>query len=300
MIPFLKKGHRVSVVATAKSLSAGQIDAALKLIASWGLEVIRSPNLYARDHLFAGSDSDRLAALQHAIDDPQTHAVLFARGGYGTSRIIDQVSWEGFKRHPKWLCGFSDVTVVHAHVGKHTGLPTIHSTMPIFFADGNENAGSVSLKRCLFGDPEKLNWPRHPLNRAGQASGPLIGGNLAVLCSLFGTPSEPDFEGKILVLEDVGEYLYRLDRLVLQLKRSGVFSKIRGLVAGGFTDMLDNAPAFGYSPEEILDSAIGRLPIPVAYGAPIGHMADNRAIVIGAEYTLSVGDQGAQLAPGFI
>ena len=276
--PHLKSGDRIAIVATAKKLEAHQIDGAIGEIESWGLEVTFGPNLYASDRQFAGTDEQRASDLQWALDDPKIKAVLFARGGYGTARIIDKINWSVFQKKPKWLCGFSDLTVLHSHVHQHLGIETLHTTVPIFFKNGTPNVGSDSLKNALFGNHKGLEWASHSLNRTGNSSGQLVGGNLSVLYSIMGTPSQMDFSGTILFLEDLTENLYHLDRMMLQMKRAGHLSKLSGLVIGQFTEMTDNPIPFGKTPEEIIFEAVSEYDYPLAFNAPIGHVEENEAV----------------------
>jgi muramoyltetrapeptide carboxypeptidase len=287
---FLKSGDRVAVIATAKKVLPGQLDGAMKMIASWGLELSLGRSLYAASGPFAGTDAERLADLQWALDDPSIKAVLFARGGYGTSRIIDSVDWTAFKSHPKWLVGFSDLTFLHGAVYRMLDVETLHAAMPIFFADGSANQGSESLKRALFGTHHRIRWAGHNLNRKGVASGKLIGGNLAVLVSALGTQSECDWAGKILFIEDLTEYLYRHDRLMVQLKRAGKLDGLAGVVVGQFTEMLDNDVPFGKDAYGIIKEALSEFDYPVAFDAPIGHVLNNEAVFHGRSAELMVGE----------
>jgi muramoyltetrapeptide carboxypeptidase len=288
--PYLKQRDKVAVVATAKCLPEGEIDGALQLIESWGLQVQKGQYLHAQDHLFAGSDAQRAADLQWALDDPEVKAVIFARGGYGTARIIDRIDWTSFINQPKWLCGFSDLTVLHAHAHKHWNIETLHSSMPIFFKDGNPHVGANSLQKALFGDSNGLSWDGHAMNRAGEATGRLIGGNASVLYSIASTPSAADWSGTILFLEDLTEYLYHLDRIMMQFKRAGQLERLAGLVVGQFTDMEDGNPSFGKTAQEIIWDAVKEYGYPVAFDAPIGHVEQNFAVFHGRESKLNVAD----------
>lgn len=292
---YLQSGDKVAILATAKKIEPGQIDGAIEMIRSWGLVVEVREDLYTDENQFAGSDAHRAQALQQALDDPEIRAVIFARGGYGTVRIIDQLDWTAFKKHPKWLCGFSDLTVLHSHVFENLGAEALHSSMPIFFADGEANAGSESLRQALFGKHESMTFGPHPLNRTGEVTGDVVGGNLSVLISIAGSVSEIDFTGKILFLEDLTEYLYHLDRMMNQLKRSGQLAGLKGLIIGQFTEMQDNTVPFGKTSEEIILDAIQEFDFPVAFNAPIGHVTENLAVYHGREVKLAVSDKDSQL-----
>lgn len=289
--PYLRKGNKVAIVAMAKKLESGQIDGAIREIESWGLKVIQGPNLYEAYHQFAGTDAQRAADLQWALDSHEIKAVIFARGGYGTARIIDLIDWTMFQKSPKWLCGFSDLTVLHSHVQQHIGIETLHSTMPIFFKDRVKNAGSESLRKALFGAQSSISFDAYKLNRPGSTSGALTGGNLSVLYSIMQTPSAVDFTDKILFLEDLTEYLYHLDRMMMQLKRSGQLKNLRGMVVGQFTEMIDNPVPFGKTAYEIIADAVSDYDFPVAFDAPIGHVDHNEAVFCGRNVKLDVGSQ---------
>ena len=285
---YLKKGDKVALIATAKKIDQGQLNGAISEIESWGLQVVSGSHLYAVDRQFAGTDEQRAKDLQWALDNSNVKAVLFARGGYGTARIIDFIDWSHFSKNPKWLCGFSDLTVLHSHVSRHLNIETLHSTMPIFFKDGMKNEGSESLRKALFGEHESIEWKGNPLNREGQAEGQIIGGNLSVLYSISGTPSQPIYDGKILFVEDLTENLYHLDRMMMQFKRAGHLSKLKGLVVGQFTEMEDNAIPFGKSVGEIILDAVSDFEYPVAFNAPIGHVDHNEAVFSGREVRFSL------------
>ncbi len=285
----LQKGDVIALIATAKKINPGEIDGAIALMESWGLKVACGPHLYAAHHQFAGTDAERASDLQWAIDHPEAKAVVFARGGYGTVRVLDHIDWNHFVAHPKWLCGFSDLTVLHSHVLVNLGVETLHSSMPIFFKDGKSNASSDSLKRALFGELSKLEWESDALNRKGTGQGICVGGNLSVLYSISGSVSEVDFEGKVLFLEDLTEYLYHLDRMMMQMKRSGQLSELAGLVVGQFSEMSDNPVPFGKTAEEIILEACSEYDFPIAFNAPIGHVEHNESVFHGRSVTLEVG-----------
>ncbi len=279
---YLKVGDKVALIATAKRIDIGALDGAIREVESWGLKVIPGSNLYSAYNQFSGTDIQRRQDLQRAIDDPEIDAVIFARGGYGTARILDEIDWESFQKNPKWLCGFSDLTALHGHVFQNFQIETLHSMMPIFFKDGTPNAGSESLKKALFGYSHALKWNSHPLNRLGENSGPLVGGNLSVICSIIGSNSSIDYSDKILFLEDLCENLYHLDRMMIQLKRAEMLSKLKGLVVGQFTDMEDNEISFGKDANEIIFDAVSEYDFPVSFDAPIGHVKMNMSIRHGA------------------
>lgn len=289
---FLSNGDTVAIVATAKKLVQGEIDGAVQEIKSWGLNVVLGENLYRAHHQFAGTDQQRASDLQWALNNPEIKAVIFARGGYGTARIIDAIDWTSFSKSPKWLCGFSDLTVLHSHVLQNLGVETLHSTMPIFFKDGAKNPGSESLRKALFGQHQAITINAHPLNQSGTAKGQLVGGNLSVLYSISNTPSQLCYSNKVLFIEDLTENLYHLDRMMMQFKRAGHLTELKGLIVGQFTDMEDNAVPFGKTVEEIILEATEGFDFPVAFNAPIGHVTNNLACFHGRTVSFQVDADG--------
>jgi muramoyltetrapeptide carboxypeptidase len=284
--PYLKDKDKVAIVATAKNFSPELLDFAIKTIEGWGLKVILGKNLYKKFNQFAGTDKERLKDLQSALDHKDIRAVLCARGGYGTSRIIDQVNWKDFKKSPKWIAGFSDATVLHCHLQKQ-GFQSIHSTMPLLFT--KDNASSIiSLKHALFGEKIQYEIKGDPLNRTGTAKGLLIGGNLSILTTLSATNSDLNTKGRILFIEDIDEYLYHIDRMMVHLKRSGKLEKLAGLVVGHFTAMKDNDIGFGKNVKEIVLDAVKEYKFPVCFNFPAGHEPDNMALKFGATAILNV------------
>ena len=292
---YLKPGDTISVVATAKPLKQGQIDGALDHIRSWGLEVKEGKHLYATSGLFAGTDTERAQDLQNALDDSSVKAVIFARGGFGTARMIDLIDWSNFKKQPKWLCGFSDLTVLHNHVYHQLGIETLHSSMPIFFADGKPNEGSETLRKALFGEWSEMTWTSKFPGRAGSVKAPIMGGNLSVLDSIMGTPSDGSWDGTILFIEDLTEYLYHLDRMMVQFKRAGRLEKLAGLIVGQFTEMQDNDTPFGKDAYEIIWEHVKEYDYPIAFGAPIGHVDDNQPVFCGREVSFMVAGKQSNL-----
>jgi len=281
----LKNGDTVAIVAPAGKIASVKVDAARNILESWDLQVVLGSNLFKDHHQYAATDDERLADLQNAMDDPEIKAVLFARGGYGVIRILDRIDFSGFRKSPKWLIGFSDITVFHSHLYSQFGIMAIHGPMAAGLTDP---ISAESLRNVLFGKPLHYEIESHPLNRNGKARGILVGGNLAILCSLIGTASEIGTKGKILFIEDVGEYLYRLDRMMWHLKRSGKLDGLKGLIVGGMTDMKDNDPPFGKSPYEIVAEAVKDYNYPVCFGFPAGHQTNNRALIIGKSAELVV------------
>lgn len=285
----LKAGDRVAMVSTARKISHQELHAAMETLQSWGLQVETGKSIAAEHFQFAGDDELRRSDFQQMLDDESIKAILFARGGYGTVRIIDQIDWRRFLKHPKWLCGFSDITVIHSHLLSVYRVAAIHSIMGISFPMATPESVQ-SLQDALFGKKLHYPLPPHPLNRPGDASGMLCGGNVSLLHSLLGSVSDIDTSGCILFVEEVDEHLYHLDRMMMALKRAGKFDNLSGLVAGHFTDMKnkDESNPFGPSAYEIIAGHIGEYDFPVCYGFPAGHEADNRTMIFGAEWNLAV------------
>ncbi len=254
-------------------------------------------SLFNTDNQYAGTDAERTQAMQKALDNPDSKAILFARGGYGSVRILDDLDFTAFRKHPKWLVGYSDITVFHMHLHQVLGTESIHATMPINFTTNTDEAVH-SLCKALQKKPLNTFFDAHPLNRAGSCNGQLCGGNLSVLYSLMGSKSFPDTDGKILFLEDLDEYLYHIDRMMQALKRSGALNNLKALLIGAISDMNDNEIPFGKSAYEIISDAVSAYDYPVYFGFPAGHIPDNRALVMGAQTEIKAADEGYVLSQG--
>jgi muramoyltetrapeptide carboxypeptidase len=291
--PYLKAGDTVTIVSTARKISRAELKPAVDIIESWGLKVKFGKNLFKSDRQFAGTDAERLADIQAALNSNTSAAVFFARGGYGTVRIIDRLDWKRFRKNPKWLIGFSDITVIHSHVHKHAEAESIHA--PLVFSLPKSNANCLNVIRdTLFGQSLRYTMSKPSpgagkLNRPGNARGQLVGGNLSILHNLSGTPSDIETGGKILFLEDLDEYLYHIDRMMMQMKRSGKLASLAGLIVGSMTEMKDNDIPFGKSAEEIIAEAVEEYSYPVFFGFPAGHIPNNYPLIFGREVRLSVG-----------
>jgi muramoyltetrapeptide carboxypeptidase len=292
--PYLKAGDTVIILSTARKITIEELTPAIQLIEGWGLTVKLGSTIGLADNQFAGTDAERQADLQAAIDDPSIKAVICARGGYGTVRMMDNLDWTGFLQSPKWIVGFSDVTYLHIHLNQTIGVQTIHSSVPALFHRNTPEAIDT-IRQQLFGEPVSYDIAAQPLNRTGEAKGVLIGGNLSILYSITGTKSGFNTGGKILFIEDIDEYLYHIDRMMMNLKRSGKLHELAGLIVGGMTDMNDNAIPFGKNAEEIIAEHVAEYNYPVCFGFPAGHIADNRALVLGKVMELTVTKDGAKL-----
>jgi len=294
--PYLTSGNTVGIVSTARKISLEELQPAVSLLESWGLNVKFSKHLFAEDNQFAGSEAQRTESLQAFLDDGIIHAILCARGGYGTVQIVDQLDFTKFKSNPKWVIGYSDVTTLHCHVHQNVGVETIHGIMPINFPkDGSENESTKTLKQALFGQLKGYEFESHEFNQLGECEGELIGGNLSILYSLSGTNSAVNTKGKILFIEDLDEYLYHIDRMMMNLKKSGFLSGLKGIIVGGMSDMNDNAIPYGQTALEIIKNRVSDLDIPVAYNFQAGHCDPNKAIYFGRKCRLNVGKSGSSL-----
>lgn len=281
----LKKGDTVAITCTASSLDKERITTAIQEIESWGLNVVVGETVGNEYLDFAGSDRMRADEFQSFLDDDSIQAILCARGGYGTARMIDLVTFENFIRAPKWICGYSDVTTLHNHLQQNFGIQTIHSVMPSGF-DSTFQESIHSLKAVLFGAKMRYQFSSHSLNRKGEAKGMLVGGNLAIVHSMLGSSSQLNTDGKILFIEDVGEKLYNIDRMMVSLKRAGMLTKLSGLVTGGFTGM--KGESFGKTAQEIVLEHCSSFDYPIAFDFPAGHQKHNRALLFGQDVKLTV------------
>jgi muramoyltetrapeptide carboxypeptidase len=283
---YLKEGATVAIVSTARKISKKELIPAITILKKWGLKVVLGISIEAEDHQFAGNDELRTFDFQTMLDHPEIDAIWCARGGYGTVRIIDQLDFSNFKNHPKWIIGYSDVTVLHAHLHQ-LGIETLHAQMPLSI-ETKSGATINSIKATLFGEKHEIRIPSGKNNCNGKASGHLIGGNLSILYSLCGSPSALNTKGKILFIEDLDEYLYHIDRMLQNLKRNGMFDQLEGLIVGGMTQMHDNEIPFGKSAEEIILSICSEYNFPIAFNFPAGHVDDNRALIMGRIVSLEV------------
>ena len=289
---FLKTGDKIAIVAPAGRIDEKIISPSIRTLESWGLQVVRGEHLSGAYYQYSGTDEERVLDFQRMLDDDSTKAILCARGGYGSNRIIDKLDFSKFIKSPKWIIGFSDITVFHSHILSNFQIETIHGTMAAGLMD-REKIGPTtdSLKKVLFDGKLDVQFEPHYLNRKGNSEGVLTGGNLAILCSLIGTPSDIETDGKILFIEEVGEYLYRLDRMMWQLKKAGKLKNLAGLIVGGLTEMKDNEPPFGKTAREIVSDSVKEYDYPVCFGFPAGHQDDNRALIFGREVRLEINDK---------
>jgi len=293
--PFLKEGSTIGIVATARKLTWEELEPTVGILADAGFKVRTGQRMFGAENQFASSDEDRAADMQRMLDDPDINAILCARGGYGTVRMIDKLDFTEFQKHPKWLCGFSDITVLHAHINQNCGVATLHSSMPLSMKDLPEDHLQITtLINSLKGELPNYNFSSHPLNRIGKMEGEIVGGNLSVIYSILGSESDINTDGKILFLEDLDEYLYHIDRMMMNMKRNRKLANLKGLIVGGMSDMNDNAIPFGKTAEEIIREAVNGFDYPVCFSFPAGHIDDNRALILGKKAAIRITDNGSQ------
>lgn len=289
---YLKKGDKIAIIATARKVSKEEIEPAVTFFESYGLHVLLGENLFESDNQFAGTDDQRANDLQWALNDKSIKAIIIARGGYGAVRLIDYIDFSEFKKYPKWLVGYSDVTVLHNTI-HNCEIATIHATMPLNF-NKNEEA-TKSMVEALFGNLKSIKIESSLSNKSGTAKATLIGGNLSLIYSLAGTNLDINTSNKILFIEDLDEYYYHLDRMMMQLKLSGKLKNLAGLIVGGMTDMKDNTIPFGKNAEEIILDAVKEYNYPVCFNFPAGHIDRNLALYFGKEIKLNVNTEGVSL-----
>jgi len=287
---YLQKGDVIGIVCPSGFMPVEKASECIRVLnEEWDFQTKVGKTLGNAFHYFSGTDEERLNDFQQMLDDDEVKAVLCARGGYGLSRIIDQIDFKKFKKNPKWIIGYSDITILHSHLYSNYYISSIHAPMAAAFNDaGYINRFVQSLRLVLEGKKIKYSCEPHEFNKKGEAIGELVGGNLTLLAHLLGTDSDIKTRGRILFLEDVGEYLYNIDRMMYQLKRSGKLSKLAGLIVGGFTDNKDTERPFGQTAYEIIRDVVKEYDYPVCYGFPVSHGEENYALKIGVGYKLEV------------
>ncbi|HVI48981.1 MAG TPA: LD-carboxypeptidase [Chitinophaga sp.] len=290
--PYLKKGDLIGVTCSSSKMELAAAEYAADVLRSWGYRVHLGITVGTSFHNFSAPDELRLEELQDMLDDPEIKAIVFGRGGYGMICILDKLDFTRFRKHPKWLCGYSDVTTLHSHVHQRYGIATIHSMMCSGITpDTVEDEYVQSLANVLKGKPYRYATATHILNREGRATGQLVGGNLSLLGNLSGSRSQIDTKGKILLLEDIGEYRYNVDRMMYNLKRAGWLDKLAGLVVGAFTDGQETTTPFGQTEYEIISNMVKEYGYPVCFGFPSGHQQENYALKLGIKHELKVGSK---------
>lgn len=294
--PYLKTGDTIGIVAPASFIKENEIKHAMDLISSWGINIKLGKNLFKNTNSFAGTDSQRTKDFQEMLDKDEINAIICARGGYGSVRIIDKLNFDHFINHPKWIAGSSDITILHALLQNRLGIESLHSTMPRDFSSGRGNLTSVqTLKDALFGNLKTYKARSHPYNRPGEADGILVGGNLSVLYSLRGTKYDIDTRDKILFLEDVDEYLYHIDRMIINFTSSGKLQNLKGLIIGGMNNMKPSRSGFDKPAYDIIKEATVLFDYPIMFGAPSGHTKPNNTLIFGRYVNMRIDDKQCRL-----
>lgn len=292
----LVPGSVIGITCPSGYVAPERIQYCTEVLQRWGYKVVPGKTVGNGNNYFAGTDTERMADMQAMLDDDGIDAILMGRGGYGMSRIIDGLDFTRFVKRPKWLCGFSDITVLHNHVHARYGIPTLHSPMCGHFKPETEHEPYLlTLKNALAGGDLRYAAPACAYNRAGVATGILTGGNLSLLAHLTGSMSEVDTDGKLLFIEDLDEHLYHIDRMLVHLKRAGKLKKLAGLIVGGFTDMKDTERPFGQTVEELIWDKVKEYDYPVCFGFPCGHQDVNYTLTLGAQHVLQVSALGSTL-----
>lgn len=282
--PYLQAGDKVGIVSTAKRTEPHEINDGLALLKSWGLEPVIGHNAFKEYGFLAGTDEERLSDLQQMLNDTSIKAIFFTKGGYGTLRIIDNIDWTAFKQHPKWLVGYSDITLLHSHV-HNFGIESLHSVMLQGIAKSSKVAAET-IRIALFGESLEYKIPNHPQNTSGKGTieGVVVGGNLSMLNVIIGSESDINTKGKILFIEDIDEYLYHYDRMLIALKRAGRLSDLKAVIIGAMIDIKDSTIPFGMTYKQL---TLQHFDCPVYFGFPSGHVEDNRALIMGRNITIS-------------
>ena len=291
--PYLKKGDTVAIVCTARKFMPEDAKPAIELLESWGLKAKLGRTIGLDSCQLGGTDTERIADFQTMMDDENVKAIWVARGGYGTVRIIDSLDFTKFKKHPKWIMGFSDVTVLHSQLNVER-IASLHSIMPFTVPKASEDV-KETLRKAIFGEELYYKVPSKSYNKKGKASGELVGGNISILYSLLGSKSSINTKDKILFIEDLDEYLYHVDRMMFNLKRNGYFEKVKGIIVGSMSDMHDNEIPFGQNEVQIITEIAKEYNIPIAFEFPAGHQKDNRTLILGSQVKFEVNETEIKL-----
>ncbi|MEO9020944.1 MAG: LD-carboxypeptidase [Ginsengibacter sp.] len=294
--PYLKPGDTIGIVCPSGYMPVEKYQTCIKTLTEWGFKVAMGKTPGHQFHYFAGTDKERCKDLQQMMDDKKINAILCARGGYGMGRIIDKLDFSQFKHHPKWIIGFSDITVLHCHLFSNFKIASLHAPMAAAFNDGEfKNQYIQSLHDALIGEKADYKTERNILDQKGESKGILVGGNLSLLVNMIGSHSDINTRNKILFVEEVGEYIYGVDRMMYQLKRSGKLDHLKGLIIGRFSDMKDTTIPFGKSVEDAVKDIVKEYSYPVCFGFPVSHDKENYALKVGLKYKLNVHKNGVEL-----
>ncbi|NLV18250.1 MAG: LD-carboxypeptidase [Bacteroidetes bacterium] len=281
--PFLRSGDEVAIISPSFAVEGEKIESATRLLEGWGLRVHAGTNVLKTYGPFAGTDRQRLTDFQRAVDNGRIKAIFCSRGGYGMLRIIDKIDFSSLKRYPKWFAGFSDITALHLWLSERCNIMSVHGEMPLNFSGhARDGIALTSLHDALFGNSLQTEWKGKTVRRRN-VRGEVTGGNLSLVTSLLGTPAEPDTRGKILFIEDTGEYLYRLDRMLMSLRLAGKLESLAALIAGGFRDIEETRKPWGKSPEDLIKEVTAGYEYPVIFNFPAGHIDNNCSFYIGRE-----------------
>lgn len=294
--PALKKGDKIALISTARKVSLEEMQPGIDLLTAWGLEVVLGKTIGAEDHQYAGNDALRAADLQFFLDNEDIKAIIMARGGYGTIRVMDKINFDRFVKYPKWIIGYSDYTLLHNYINFYYGIQTLHATMPINF-NTNTPEALESLRKSIFGEPFEYVFEGKSINPVASIEGEIVGGNLSIFYALMGTPNGVNFDNKIVMLEDIGEYLYHLDRMMMALKTGRKINHLKALLVGGFTEMNDNLIPFGKTPEEIIAEHTATYGYPIIFNAPFGHIPNNWALSLGADVKILIDNNLVRITP---
>lgn len=295
--PHLKKGDTIMILAPAGRINEkSSVDQGIELANHWGLVVFLGNHLFTQNNTFAGTDQERLEDMQKALDDPSIKAIWCARGGYGTVRIVDQLDFSRFLENPKWLVGYSDVTVLHNKLNT-LGIESIHAQMPLTLKlnDPVQKESIISLHKALFGKKLSYKLDASETNRIGEGTGQLVGGNLSIVYSMLSSNTDLNMDGKVLFLEDVNEALYHIDRMMISLQRAGYFEKCKGLIIGDFRLKKNEGNEFGETVEDIVNRVTEGTDFPIIYNFPAGHLDDNRALIFGNFVDLKVSEKNTRI-----
>ncbi len=290
----LKPGNRVGIISPASHPTSDQWKAGLQVLSDWGLEIVLGDHYLAEHFGLGGTDEQRRADLQQMLDDPSIAAIFPLRGGYGVSRLLDGLDFTKFRKNPKWVVGFSDITALLCHIDTFS-IASIHGPMPNNFCQKGGEAALANLHTLLFEGRTHMHTTSHALNKHGVAEASIIGGNLSLLTHLIGSNSFPNPKGKILFIEEVGERLYHVDRLLLQLKRAGYLADLAGLIIGGFTDCKEASLTIGLSVEDMILEHTAAYHYPIAFDFPAGHIPNNQAIPMGKKIKFLVNAEIVQV-----